>query len=145
MYSSIGLASDHAGFELKEKIKIFLETFPVIWKDYGTAGLASVDYPDYGKALGAGLLLKEIDAGIAICGTGIGMAIACNRIAGVRAYTPWDVYSAGMGRTHNDCNMLCLGARTLKDDQAFELIRIWLSTPFEGGRHAVRLKKIENQ
>lgn len=140
----IGLGSDHGGLELKEYIREYLEEQGVEYVDYGTNSSDSVDYPDYGEKLAKGVVAKEVDRGIAICGTGIGISIACNKVKGIRAALCGDTYSARMSRQHNNANILALGGRVLGRDLAMEIVSIWLETEFEGGRHQRRLDKISN-
>lgn len=138
----IGIASDHGGFELKEYIKEYLEEKKIEYIDYGTNSLDSVDYPDYGEKLAKGVISKEVDKGIAICGTGIGISIACNKVKGTRAALCGDTYSARMSREHNDANVLALGGRVVGKDLAIEIVSTWLNAKFQGGRHSRRVDKI---
>lgn len=138
----IGIASDHGGFELKEYIKEYLEEKEIEYIDYGTNSLDSVDYPDYGEKLAKGVISKEVDKGIAICGTGIGISIACNKVKGTRAALCGDTYSARMSREHNDANVLALGGRVVGKDLAIEIVSTWLNAKFQGGRHSRRVDKI---
>jgi ribose 5-phosphate isomerase B len=139
----IVLASDHAGFFLKEKIKDFLvkEGHTVI--DVGTNSSVSVDYPEYGFKAIEKLLNGEAERGILICGTGIGMSIVANRFPGIRAALCHEPFSAQMARRHNDANVLVLGGRLIGDGMAIEIVKTFLSTDFEGGRHERRLNLIE--
>lgn len=143
-FKKIGIASDHAGKELKQMIIDFVRLIDVEVVDYGIAMETdkSVDYPDYAEMLARDLTRANIDGAIAICGTGIGMAITANKFPGVRAASAWDEFSSKMSRAHNDANMLCLGARTLNYHRAMDIVRIWLETPFAGERHQMRLNKI---
>ncbi|MGQ9637478.1 MAG: ribose 5-phosphate isomerase B [Thermodesulfobacteriota bacterium] len=139
----IGLACDHGGFELKEEIKKFLITQGYETIDLGTFNEDSVDYPDFGvevaERVSRGILMR----GILICGTGIGMSILANKFRGVRASLVHDLYSARLSREHTDANILVLGGRILAKELAKEIVKIWLETPFAGGRHQRRLEKIE--
>ncbi|MGQ9777228.1 MAG: ribose 5-phosphate isomerase B [Thermodesulfobacteriota bacterium] len=139
----IGLACDHGGFELKEEIKKFLITQGYETIDLGTFNEDSVDYPDFGvevaERVSRGILMR----GILICGTGIGMSILANKFRGVRASLVHDLYSARLSREHTDANILVLGGRIVAKELAKEIVRIWLETPFAGGRHQRRLEKIE--
>jgi ribose 5-phosphate isomerase B len=140
----IGLACDHAGKELKKLVQEMLSLEGHDVTDYGVAmdKVGSVDYPDFAASLAEALSQGRIDKGIAICGTGIGMAIVANKFPGVRAAVVWDEFSAKLAKEHNDVNILCLGARTTNLWRATELVKIWLSTNFEGSRHKMRLEKI---
>ncbi len=140
---SIGIASDHAGFFLKEKIKKLLAGKVEI-KDYGCTNSESVDYPNFCQTLALDISKRKTQAGIAVCGTGFGMSIVANKFSGVRAYCPWDEYTCKMGRLHNNANVLCLGARTLNHDRALDLVNLWLSTSFDQSneKHLRRLDKI---
>ncbi len=144
MASKIGIASDHAGKELKQLIADFvrLKNYEVI--DYGVAvgSDKSVDYPDYAAILASDVSAGKLDRGVLICGTGIGMCITANKFPGVRAASVTDEFTARMSRAHNDANIVCLGARVLNHHRAAELVNIWLDTPFEGNRHKARLDKI---
>lgn len=140
----IGLASDHGGLELKEYVCEYLEEKGIEYVDYGTKTTESVDYPDYGEKLGRAVVAGEVDRGIAICGTGIGISIACNKVKGIRAALSSDTYSARMSREHNNANILALGGRVLGRDLAMEIVGTWLEAEFEGGRHERRVDKISN-
>ena len=111
--------------------------------DVGTDGLESVDYPDFGAAVGGLVASGEAETGIAVCGSGIGICMAANKIAGIRAATVHDVTSARMSRLHNDANVLCLGERFVGEQVAFDAVDVFLSTKFEGGRHQLRVDKID--
>ena len=139
----IALASDHGGFEFKERTKVLLDTLGLAWKDFGTDSDESVDYPDYAHAAAEAILRGECDRGIFICGTGIGISLAANRHPGIRAAACQIPEAARMSRLHNDANVLALGQRLIDWETAEAMIRIWLETPFEGGRHERRIKKIE--
>ncbi len=139
----IALASDHGGFEFKERTKALLDSLSLAWKDFGTDSDESVDYPDYAHAAAEAILRGECDRGIFICGTGIGISLAANRHAGIRAAACQIPEAARMSRLHNDANVLALGQRLIDWETAEGMIRIWLDTPFEGGRHERRIRKIE--
>ncbi|MCK9443988.1 MAG: ribose 5-phosphate isomerase B [Tissierellaceae bacterium] len=138
----IGIGSDHGGFELKEYIKEYLDGIGVECVDYGTYSSDSVDYPDYGKKVAEAVVAKEVDRAIAICGTGIGISISCNKVKGIRCALCGDTYSARMSREHNDANILALGGRVVGKDLALEIVAAWLNAEFAGGRHGRRVKKI---
>lgn len=144
MAFKIGIGSDHAGKELKQLIFDFLklEKHEVIDYGVGVSTTASVDYPDYAALVAADISAKKIDRGILICGTGIGMAIAAGKFAGVRAALVWDEFTARASRQHNDANILCLGARTTNHHRAVDFTKIWLKEDYEGGRHQQRITKI---
>lgn len=144
MKERIGLAADHGGKELKSMIADFLKLMDVEVIDYGVSASTekAVDYPDYAAFLAADVSSGKVSRGVAICGTGIGMSITANKFPGVRAALIWDEYTARMSRKHNDANILCLGARVLNPIRAVELVKIWLTCEFDGGRHADRLQKI---
>lgn len=139
----IALASDHGGFQYKERTKALLDELGLAWKDYGTHGADSVDYPDYAHAAARGILDGSCERGIFICGTGIGISLAANRHRGIRAAACQIPEAARMSRLHNDANVLALGERLVDWDTAATMIRLWLETPFEGGRHERRIHKIE--
>jgi ribose 5-phosphate isomerase B len=138
----IAIGSDHRGFEAKRRIKSLLQAMGHDVADVGTESRDSVDYPDMAfdvaMAIGAG----QAERGILICGTGIGMAIAANKVHGVRAAPCHDSITAEMSRRHNDANVLCLSADLLGEELIDRMVRIWLDTVFEGGRHARRVEKI---
>ncbi len=135
----IFLASDHAGFPLKEKIKAFLESQTVF--DLGPSDDSRVDYPDFASKL-AKKVLSEPSIGILVCGSGQGMAMRANKFKGIRAALCWNKESTELSRLHNDANILCLGSRLLDHDLALELVNTFLNTKFEGGRHKARVDKI---
>jgi ribose 5-phosphate isomerase B len=142
MIMKIGIGSDHGGFELKEYIKEYLEKEGIEYVDYGTNSSDSVDYPDYGLKLSTAVVEGEVDKGIAICGTGIGISIACNKVKGIRCALCGDTYSARMSIEHNNANILALGGRVIGRDLAIEIVNTWLNAKFEGGRHKLRIDKI---
>ncbi len=138
----IALGADHAGFELKEQLKRFLDVLHVAYEDLGCPSPEPVDYPDVAAAVARRVAAGAADRGILLCGTGIGMAIAANKIVGVRAAPGCSVEAVTMGRRHNDLNILALGARTTPSDSVFAFVRAFLDTPFDGGRHQRRVNKI---
>lgn len=138
----IAIGSDHAGFELKEQVRAHLESRGHDVVDVGTNGSASVDYPDFAKQVGETVAKAEADFGVLVCGSGLGMAIAANKVAGVRAVQVMDAEMAKMSRLHNDANVVTLAGRYLEPEQAGEIVDMFLSTAFEGGRHQRRIDKI---
>jgi ribose 5-phosphate isomerase B len=138
----IALGSDHAGFELKETIKHKLQSNGVMIDDRGTHSADSCDYPDYAQAVADEVAAHRADFGILVCGTGIGMSIAANKVPGIRAARVVTESDAELSREHNDANVLTLGARIIGDDEAFKIVDKWLATPFAGGRHGRRVDKI---
>jgi len=138
----IAIASDHGGFELKEVLKTFLTTLSVEVVDLGTPNEESVDYPDFGVPVSERVSKGEVERGILVCGTGIGMSVVANKFPRVRAALVHDLFSARFSREHNDANILVLGGRIVGKDLAKEIVRVWLNTPFAGGRHQKRLDKI---
>lgn len=138
----IGVSSDHGGVNLKERIKLHLEARGLEVVDYGTNSTESVDYPDYGKKLAMAILNKEVEYGVAICGTGIGISLAANKVEGIRCANVSDTFSARMAKMHNDCQMIALGERTIGPGLAMELVDAFLDSEFEGGRHEIRVSKI---
>jgi len=139
----IGLASDHGGFELKEAVKAFLKSVGAEPIDLGTFSEDSVDYPEFAAQVAEKVSTGRFERGILICGTGIGMSIAANKFRGVRAALVNDLYSCRFSREHTNANILVMGGRVVGKDVAKEIVRIWLETPFAGGRHQRRLEKIE--
>ena len=138
----IAIGSDHAGYESKEAAKREIETLGVEIDDKGTNSLASVDYPDFGAAVGHAVANGEVDRGVVICGSGIGISIAANKVPGVRAALCWNEETARLARQHNDANVLCIGARFIEPDLAARMIRAFMETEFEGGRHQERIEKL---
>jgi ribose 5-phosphate isomerase B len=137
----IAIASDHAGFHLKDEVKKVLDTLKIVYEDLGPENTESVDYPDFARKVAEAV--QEGKRGILICGTGIGMSIAANKFKGIRAALCNDVYSAQMSREHNDSNILIMGGRVLNDNsQLPDIVKIWVQTEFQGGRHQRRLDKI---
>ncbi len=140
----IAVASDHAGYELKEKVVEALRSLGHEARDFGASGAQpSVDYPDYAYPAAHAVASGECDRGLLVCGSGVGMCIVANKVRGVRAVLGPDPYAVEMSRRHNDTNVLCLGARSIGDRDLPGLLKTWLETPFEGGRHERRVKKIE--
>ena len=138
----IGIASDHAGFDLKANIVLFLSELGYEVNDMGPATSNSVDYPDYGISVAQAVTANKVSRGVVICGTGIGMSIVVNRFPGIRGTLCSDVYTAKLCREHNDSNILIMGGRVVGHGLAREIVKVWLNTPFEGGRHQKRLDKI---
>jgi len=138
----IAIGSDHRGFEVKRRVVPLLHKLGHETLDMGTAGPESVDYPDFAFQVGQAVSEGRVDRGILICGTGIGMCIAANKVPGVRAAPCHDSITAEMSRRHNDANVLCLSADLLGEELIDRMVRIWLDTEFEGGRHARRVDKI---
>ena len=137
------IGSDHAAFALKEKIRAFVADLGYAVQDAGTFSEASVDYADIGSKVAAGVSRGDYRRGILLCGTGLGMSMVANRFPHVRAALCTDLFAAIMSRSHNDANILVLGGRTTGDILAEEIVRVWFSTPFDGGRHTVRIEKID--
>tara|TARA_B110001452_G_C15046027_1_gene365266 strand:- start:244 stop:675 length:432 start_codon:yes stop_codon:yes gene_type:complete len=142
LFSKICIASDHAGYDLKEKIKEYLikKDVPII--DLGPLTDNSVDYPDFAKKLAKRLVLKKSDGGILVCGSGTGMAMAANKFKGIRAAQCYNKKNTILCRQHNNANIICLGARMMKTKEAFTFINFFFNTKFDGGRHSKRINKI---
>lgn len=138
----IAIGSDHGGFELKEHIKKHLEERGLEYKDFGCYDENSVDYPDIAEKVCNAINSGDADKGILVCGTGIGISIAANKIDGIRAAHCHDVYSAEMTKRHNNANVICMGGRVIGRELAFKIIDAWLDAEFEGGRHQKRIDKI---
>ena len=138
----IAIGSDHGGYALKQEIMKHLSLLGLEYKDYGTHSEESCDYPIYGEAVGRAVASGECEKGIIICGTGIGISIAANKVHGVRAALCGDCYSAEYTRRHNDANILALGARVVGSGLALKIVDTFLTTEFEGGRHARRVAMI---
>lgn len=139
----IAIASDHGGYELKQKIKAFLEQNNYDFEDFGCYSEESVNYPQYAQKVAHEILEGNFDRGILICGTGIGISIAANRFKGIRASLTHDLESAALTRQHNDSNVLAMGGRIVDHDLALDITKVWLTTEFEGGRHLNRINLIE--
>ena len=142
MTTQLGVASDHAGLELKRALVAELEKRGVIVREFGTTTSDSCDYPDFAHAVGRAIERGEIEQAILVCGTGVGMSIAANRNAAVRAVVCSEPLSARMSRQHNDANVLCIGARVVGVGTALDIVDSFLAATFEGGRHATRVGKI---
>lgn len=140
----LAIGSDHGGFELKNHVINHLKQRGIEYKDYGCYDENSVDYPDIAKAVGEAVVSGECENGILICGTGIGISIAANKIKGVRAALCSDVYSAKMTKEHNNANIICMGGRVIGRELAFMIVDAWLDAEFQGGRHQARIDKIHN-
>lgn len=143
MPKAVWIASDHAGFALKEQVKASLARLGVEVRDEGTHSADPVDYPDFAHRVADAVSRGEAERGILVCGSGQGMAMAANRHRGVRAALAGDEDAARLGREHNDANVLALGGRSLTPEQAERIVKVWLDTPFAGGRHATRVAKID--
>lgn len=139
----IALGSDHGGYELKLEIMKHLEKKGVDFEDFGTYSKESCDYPDYAEKVAEGVVSKKFDFGILVCGTGIGISIAANKVPGIRAALCSDTFSAHACREHNDANILALGQRVIGPGLALDIVDTFLNSTFEGGRHAGRIKKID--
>ncbi len=139
----IAIGSDHAGFEYKEKIRAWLAQRGHEVKDFGTTSTAPVDYPVYIRPVAEAVARGEFERGIVLGGSGNGEAIVANRVKGIRCAVCWNVESARLGRQHNNANVISLGGRMMSLETALELVRIWLATPFEGGRHQRRIEQID--
>ena len=138
----VALASDHAGFQQKEKLKPLLKSLGVEFEDLGPASEASVDYPDYARKVAEKVARGEADQGLLVCGSGTGMAIAANKVPGVRAAVAWNEDIARLAREHNDANVLSLAARFTPLDELQKIVRAWFAAAFDGGRHTHRVEKI---
>ena len=138
----VAIGSDHGGFRLKEEIKTLLTELKVDSNDFGTYTSASVDYPDISRQVAEAVAKGEYERGIIVCGTGIGVSIAANKVKGIRAALCNDVFSAQMSREHNDANILTLGERVIGFGLARMIVEVWLKTEFAGGRHACRVDKL---
>jgi ribose 5-phosphate isomerase B len=138
----ISISSDHGGYDLKEDISLFLDQLGFEVNDLGPKNSTAVDYPDYGISLATHISDNIDTRGIIICGTGVGMSIVVNRFPGIRGALCSDIYTAKLSREHNDSNLLVMGGRVVGFGLAREIVKVWLNTPFEGGRHKKRLDKI---
>jgi ribose 5-phosphate isomerase B len=138
----IALGSDHAGFELKEDLRAYLAELKIEALDLGTYSEDSADYPDVAAKVAEKVARGEVERGLLICGTGIGMSIVANRFAGVRAALCHDLYTARISREHNNANILALGGRLIGKGLAREILKVWMETEFQGGRHERRIRKI---
>lgn len=140
----IALASDHAGYAEKERLKPLLRELGLEFDDLGTVSEESVDYPDYARKVAEEVADGRADQGLLVCGSGTGMAITANKIPGVRAAVGWSQETARLARQHNDANVLAIGARTTPPSDIPKIVRAWFSSDFEGGRHSDRVKKISD-
>ena len=144
MTIKLAIASDHGGFVLKEYLKKNFKAQPVEWVDLGTYSADSVDYPDYGRKIADAVAKGDVALGVAICGSGIGISIACNRNPNIRAALCTNSTMARLTRLHNDANILCLGERLTGTEVALDILKTFLETEFEGGRHAGRVDKLSS-
>ena len=142
IFKTACIASDHAGFDLKEDIKNHLINKNISIFDIGPYNDQSVDYPDYAKKLGNRIKLKKSDVGILVCGSGTGMAISANKIKTIRAAVCYNLRSTRLSRQHNNANIIALGSRLINKKLSLKLVEVFLQTKFEGGRHLKRIKKI---
>jgi len=142
IFMKLAIGSDHAGLDLKNQVIALLKQKGIQVEDYGTNNEESADYPDYGMQVAEVVSKGKVDRGILLCGSGIGMSIVANKFPKVRAALCYDTETARLSRQHNDANVLVMGGRLLKEAQAMEIVKIWLETKFEGGRHARRIQKI---
>lgn len=138
----IALGCDHGGFGLKQSVMKYLDEKGLAYKDYGTYTEESCDYPEYGEAVARAIVNGECERGIIICGTGIGISIAANKVPGIRAAVCHNAFTAQMCREHNNAQILSMGARVLDEATALEMVEIFLNTEFAGGRHAIRVEKL---
>jgi RpiB/LacA/LacB family sugar-phosphate isomerase len=139
----VALASDHAGYAEKESLKPLLRDLGVEVEDLGTASVESVDYPDYARKVAEAVAQGQAQQGLLVCGSGTGMAIAANKVPGVRAAVAWSEETARLARQHNDANVLAIGARTTPTAEIPNIVRAWFGAQFEGGHHAARVEKIK--
>src|SRR6476659_4027810 len=139
----IALASDHAGFAEKERLKPLLTDLGVEFEDLGTTSEESVDYPDYARMVAEQVAQGKVEQGLLVCGSSTGMAITANKVPGVRAAVAWSEETAQLARQPNDANVLAIGARTTPEGDIPKIVKAWFGTAFEGGRHAKRVAKIE--
>ena len=137
----IAIGADHGGYELKEKIKKYLSGKKIKFKDFGAFSEESVDYPDIGKTVAKNVAKRKAKYGILVCGTGLGMSMAANKVKGIRAAVCHDLYTTEMARRHNDANVIALGGRVIKDALALRMVGKFLSTKFDGGRHLRLVRK----
>lgn len=140
---TIAIGSDHAGFAYKQAIKEMLESAGHVVRDVGAHSDASVDYPDFIRPVAEAVACGEVERGIVLGGSGNGEAMVANRIRGVRCGLCWNEQVAIWNRSHNDANCLALGQRTISEAEALHIVKVWLQTPFEGGRHVARVEKID--
>ncbi|ECB9645612.1 ribose 5-phosphate isomerase B [Listeria monocytogenes] len=140
--SKVAIASDHGGIELRKSIISYLESVGISYEEFGPEAPESVDYPGLAVTVSEKVVNQEVDRGILVCGTGIGMSIAANKVKGIRCALVGDTFSAHATREHNDTNVLALGARVIGPGLAEDIVKIWLETAYEGGRHANRVGQI---
>ena len=140
----IAIGSDHAGFDEKELVKRTLDEIGVEYDDVGTYSRDSVDYPDFARKVGELVGSGAVERGILVCGSGIGVASAANKVDGVRAAQAWNEETARLSRQHNDANVLTIGARVIPQDEITKIVKAWFEADFEGGRHAGRVRKIHD-
>ena len=138
----IGIANDHAGYDLKLKLVEFFKQKGLDYKDFGSNSAESVDYPEFGHSLAFAVEKKEVDLGISICGTGNGINITANKHQGIRSALCWNKEISRLARLHNDANILALPGRFITVEEAYEIVDTFLNTPFEGGRHLQRINKM---
>jgi ribose 5-phosphate isomerase B len=143
-FKKIVIGSDHAGFEMKEKLVAHLKSLGLDLEDAGTGSSESCDYPEFGEKVARAVASGAADAGVLVCGSGIGMSMAANKVAGVRALVCDEPLSARMSRLHNNANVLCLGGRMIGVEMAKEILNVWLNTEFEGGRHQRRVELLDD-
>ena len=141
----IAVGSDHAGFRYKEEIKRFLTDLGHQVTDFGTSSEEPVDYPLFVRPATSSVARGEVDRGVILGGSGNGEAMVANRVKGIRCAVCWNAESARLARQHNDANMISLGQRMMSQEQALEIVRVWLETPFEGGRHVRRIQMIDEE
>lgn len=139
---NIAFGGDHAGFDLKQRLITYLQEKNISTRDFGPYNTDSCDYPDYGHIVARAIFNHEYSTGILICGSGNGVAMTANKHAGIRAALCWDPEIARLARAHNDANILCLPARFIPPEEVFSIVDTFLTTPFEGGRHLIRIQKI---
>ena len=142
MTIKIAIGADHAGYEEKEELKKTLDELGVQYEDFGTVSTDSVDYPDYARKVGEAVAHGQYDQGLLVCGSGTGMAIAANKVPGVRAAVAWNEEIARLAREHNDANVLSLAARYTTPEENEKIVRAWFGAHFDGGRHQRRVDKI---
>jgi ribose 5-phosphate isomerase B len=142
MVKKIALAADHAGYEEKEKLKKTLDELGISYEDFGTVSTDSVDYPDYARKVGEAVANGEVEQGLLVCGSGTGMAIAANKVPGVRAAVAWNPEIARLARQHNNANVLSIGARVTPENEIPGIVKSFFETDFEGGRHERRVEKM---
>jgi ribose 5-phosphate isomerase B len=140
----IAIASDHAGYEGKERLKPVLDELGIQYEDLGTGSEASVDYPDYARKVAEEVAQGKVEQGMLVCGSGTGMAIAANKVPGVRAAVAWNEEIATLAREHNDANILALGARVTPAEELPKIVKAWFAAKYDGGRHERRVEKIRD-